>query len=570
MDARLQSPVLILGAGVNGAALARELVLNGVAVCLVDVNDIAFGASSRSTRLIHGGLRYLEYGDFRLVKESLRERSRLRKLAPQFVEPLRLFIPVRKRFGGLFRSAFRFLGGSRFLPLYGFSKPFRDVTERGLWLVRMGLWLYDRLAGCDEFPNHTVCKTSSNRSPQIDSSRYRWMCAYTDAQMQYPERFIVALLEDARQLAEEKEIPFRVFTYHRAELRDQNVRIHRCADDSVVEEFSPLAVINATGAWGDFTLKELNVSSKRLFGGTKGSHLVTYNPKLREAIGDDGLYAEAADGRLLFVLPFGEGVLVGTTDERFQERPEQAVASERELDYLIQMTNHLFPQVNLTRDDVETHYSGVRPLPYVSGGKTASVSRGHWIETHDEFSIPVYTLVGGKLTTARAFAEDVADVLFERLGVTRTADTKDRPIPGGADYPSNRESLHAEWKRLADEFSLRIEQISAMWSLCGNRVEQILQEMESVSSETVEGTQIPLDFVRWVIQHEWVTTLDDLIERRLLLVYRPGLSEKCLRQLAQCLVEAGCFDSSEIETSIETTIERLKDYYGKQTKPSPA
>ncbi|MCH7571823.1 MAG: glycerol-3-phosphate dehydrogenase/oxidase [Planctomycetes bacterium] len=570
MDASLQSPVLILGAGVNGAALARELLLNDVPVCIVDVNDLAFGASSRSTRLIHGGLRYLEYGDFRLVKESLRERSRLRKLAPQFVEPLRLFIPVRKRFAGLFRSVFRFLGGSRLLPLYWLSRPFRDATERGLWLVRMGLWLYDRLAGCDEFPNHSVCKTSAETSPNIDSSRYRWMCAYTDAQMQYPERFIVALLEDARQLAEDKEIPFRVFTYHRAELQDQNVMIHRCADDSVVEKFSPLAVINATGAWGDFTLKELNVSSKRLFGGTKGSHLVTYLPKLREAIGKNGLYAEAADGRLLFVLPFGEGVLVGTTDERFHQRPEQAIASERELDYLIEMTNHLFPQVNLTRDDVEMHYSGVRPLPYVSGGKTASVSRGHWIKRHNEFSMPVYTLVGGKLTTARAFAEDVADLLFERLGITRRADTKDRPIPGGADYPSSKESLHAEWRRLADVFSLRIEQIRVLWSLCGNRVEGILREIGSVGSENLEETQIPLDFVRWVIQHEWVTRLEDLVERRLLLVYRPGLSEKCLRQLAQCLVEAGCFASSEIETAIETTIGRLKDYYGKQTKPSHA
>jgi glycerol-3-phosphate dehydrogenase len=201
--------------------------------------------------------------------------------------------------------------------------------------------------------------------------------------------------------------------------------------------------------------------------------------------------------------------------------------------------------------------------------KPLRVSRGHWIERHNEFSMPVYTLVGGKLTTARAFAEDVADVLFERLSITRTADTKDRPIPGGADYPSNKESLHAEWRRLADVYSFHIEQIRVLWSLCGNRVEEILQEMGAVSSENVEGTKIPLDFVRWVIRHEWVTRLEDLVERRLLLVYRPGLSEKSLRQLAQCLVEAGCLDSSEIETSVETTIGRLKDYYGKQLIPYP-
>lgn len=563
MDADTQKTVLILGAGVNGAALARELILNGVPVCIVDTSDLAFGASSKSTRLIHGGLRYLEYGDFRLVKESLDERSRLRKLAPQFVEPIRLFVPARKRFAGLFRSAFRFLGGSRFKFLYWLSAPFRDSTERGLWLVRLGLWLYDRLAGSDQFPDHAVCRTSAPDVPRIDSSRYRWMCAYTDAQMHYPERFIIALLEDARKLAEEQGIAFQLFTHHRAELQGAKAVIRQEAGSAVVEELQPAAVVNATGAWGDLTLEELKIPSRKLFGGTRGSHLVTYNRKLREAIGNNGLYAEAGDGRLIFVLPFGEGVLIGTTDERFEKRPEQAVTSEKERDYLLAMTNNLFPDVNLSQNDVELHYSGIRPLPHVTGGKTASVPRGHWIEKHTGTELPLFTLVGGKLTTARAFGEDVADALFERLGIQRQADTRDRPVPGGENYPVNANALQAEWNWMSDEFSLSVEQIQTLWTLCGTRVDEILYQIGNISSENLDKTSIPIDFARWCIKHEWVTTLDDLVERRLMLLYHPELTRTCLQQLAACLVEAGKLHRDSQNQAVQSTVDRLKQYYGK-------
>jgi len=149
-------PVLILGAGVNGCAVARELVLNNVPVVLVDITDIATGATAKSSRLIHGGLRYLEYADFHLVSESLRERERQLTLAPQFVKPLRLHIPVRRRLGGLIQSAFRFTGLTRFSLGRKLAANLSPWSERGLYTVRFGLWLYDWLARSSLLPDHSV------------------------------------------------------------------------------------------------------------------------------------------------------------------------------------------------------------------------------------------------------------------------------------------------------------------------------------------------------------------------------------------------------------------------------
>jgi glycerol-3-phosphate dehydrogenase len=572
-------PVLILGAGINGAAVARELALNGVPVWVVDANDIAFGATARSSRLIHGGLRYLEYGDFQLVRESLEERARLSAAAPQFIEPLRLYIPVRRRLGGLIRSVLRFLGGARRRVFQRWAAAWPGAKTRGLWLVRLGLWFYDRLAADKRFPKHRAHRAATVPFPKLDAVQFPWLCSYSDAQMQYPERFVLALLEDARKLAEQNGTEFRVFTYHRVRLRDGVVEIRPARNEPLVAQLRPPVVINATGAWGDFTLEELGVPAPRLFGGTKGSHFVTYNPRLRDALDGAGVYAEADDGRLVFVLPFGQGVLVGTTDERFDDRPENAVATEPELTYLLQMVNDLFPAAGLTRDDIALHYSGVRPLPNVSAGTSAAIPRGHAIDVHTQGALPVLTLIGGKLTTCRAFAEEVADAVFARLGIARIADTRARSLPGGENYPSDRASLEREWQRLAAALRLEQKQVQAVWSLCGTRTEAILRECLSQSEmhvpsaefpattgkrlENLHGTNIPLAYARWVTRHEWVMTLDDLIQRRLMLLYQPDLTEACLRQLADCLVESNRLSLSDIDAAVALTIARLRTQYGK-------
>ena len=203
--------ILVLGAGINGVAITRELLLNGVPVCLVDQGDIAGGTTAYSSRLIHGGLRYLEYGEFHLVRESLEERERLLQLAPHFVRPLHLFIPVQRRASGVYSAARKFLGW----PTASQDK----YVPRGLWLVRMGLRLYDWCARHSSLPRHRGHRLDEPSVPPVDPQQFRWLVSYYDAQVEFPERFVLAMLEDARRLAAEQGVPLDVYTYHRASRR---------------------------------------------------------------------------------------------------------------------------------------------------------------------------------------------------------------------------------------------------------------------------------------------------------------------------------------------------------------
>lgn len=509
-------PVLILGGGINGAAIARELSLQGVPVWLVDRADLNYGATAYSTRLIHGGLRYLEYGEFSLVRESLEERNRLLKLAPDFVRPLKLYIPVRKRWGGLLPSA------ARFLRLPASMTP--PTRERGMWLVRAGLAFYDQFARRSSLPSHSVHAIDEPQVPVVDSRRFRWLCAYYDGQIPATERFVLALLADAREAARERGVDFRVLTYHDAVLHGDQVELRRelLQSDSLGETIAtlrPAVIINATGAWVDATLRRLPVESRRLMGGTKGSHFVTFRRELREALGDGGVYAEAPDGRPVFVLPFGEGSLVGTTDLPFHDDPAAAVATDEELDYLVQAVNELFPQVRCTRSDVSLHYSGVRPLPYVDASSPAAVTRRHWLESHPDAPIPLYSVIGGKLTTCRSLAEEAAEVVLRHFGRIPTHPTRERPI---------------------------------------------VDPLPGLDMATLQTGPLPSrDVVRRMIREEWVERLDDLVERRLLAHFRRELTRQDLLDLAAAMTAEGKLAPVEVEDAVDRVRDRLTRHFGR-------
>jgi glycerol-3-phosphate dehydrogenase len=346
------------------------------------------------------------------------------------------------------------------------------------------------------------------------------------------------LLVDARDIAEEAGISFELFTYHRTCRRGELIEIQSLDDQGKTLSIAPAAIINATGAWLDHTLDELGVKSEKLIGGTKGSHFVTFRRQLVELLGGDGVYVEAADGRPVFILPLGDAVLVGTTDEPFTGDPDTARATAVELRYLMGAVQSVFPQVTLTETDIELAYSGVRPLPATGRATPAAISRRHWLHEHADCTPPFYSIVGGKLTTCRSLAESAAKTILERLGREPTASSGERRLPG-ADY----------------EDAVRLGVSPTMPKPAGGSV-----------GEMLDATRYPVALARHMVEREWVRRLDDFVERRLMLLYHRPLTRRCLRQLADVLVEAGLLNPKRSDEEIAATIERLRERFRKRVE----
>lgn len=555
--APVSRPVLILGAGINGVAIARELLLNRVSVRLVDVADTCFGATAYSSRLIHGGLRYLEYGEYDLVRESVEERDRLLRLAPEFVRPLELFIPTSNLTGGMIGSIGRFMG-------WGWWPGGKGGRRRGQWLVRMGLEMYDYYSG-NALPPHRSMKVGAYNSPPVNPQEFSHISRYFDAQVQYPERFVLSMLHDCQKIATENRCNFEFLPYHTTRL-DGNVALVGKIGQPVgaeVGRVEPLAVINATGAWVDLTLSRLPQPSKRLIGGTRGSHLFLFHPQLRELLHGKGVYVEADDGRPIFILPLGENVLVGTTDEPFEAPPETAVSTDTEIDYLLRAVNLVFPQAAVTRAEINFHGCGVRPLPYVDHTTPAAVTRRHVLHRHDDAPLPLWSVIGGKLTTCRSLAEETSIQVLATLGLPHVASSRERHYPGNSTEPAQ---LSVDWAQLSQQHGLTHESVSHVWSLVGTLSPAILAENTGNTSALLPGVQIPERFARWSIRHEWVTTLDDLVERRLMLLFHPHITLACLQRLADVLVDEGKLAVSERDAAVEQTRTRLEGHFGKRVE----
>lgn len=519
------NPVLILGAGINGAALARELLLNRVPVVLIDHADIASGTTSWSSRLIHGGLRYLEHGEASLVYESLAERERFLSNSPEHVSPLELMIPVKSQFAGLISSAAGFFN----LPIFKSKNP-----SRGAWAIRSGLTMYDFLAGSQNLGSHKRMSQKQWKPIGFDAS-FVDVFSYYDGQIEFPELYVSTLIHDCEQIAQQHGIRFTLRTYRRPKLNGKHFEFENLLDfDAAVDALEPSALVNASGPSGDETLQELGIRSDRLFGGTRGSHLISHKPILKEALGPRGIYAEAFDGRPVFILPWNGGVLIGTTDIRHEGDPEVATASQEEIDYLLKCVNSVLPGVELQHEDIVQHYSGVRPLPYVPAGSTASIPRGHWLHEHTSTPWPCYTIVGGKLTTCRSLAEHSAKTILKQLGQEVVGDSKTRKTYEG-DPP-------------------KIES--------GQRARFIMQHLTGV--DAVSDTQT---LAAAAISQLHAKTLADVVERRLMLVFNPGLSRSHLSAIADALIADGKLSVDVKQETLEAYIQRLQSRFGKQVLP---
>ena len=551
LDAIRQKPnvsVLIVGGGIIGAGLFRDLALQGVDVLLVDRSDFCSGTSAAPSRMIHGGLRYLEFGEFKLVKESVRERNLLLLNAPHYVRPLPTTIPLMKTWSGLGSVIRRILH----LPAG------KRAAHRGSVMAKIGLTLYDILGRkYRSMPKHSFAsrKKALAARPLLNPDMIR-TATYYDAWISYPERLCLELLMDGEELCEDA----KAVSYVSLDgASGDSVRL-RDEPSGEILEVRPAVLVNATGAWIDFTNRLMGRETE-MIGGTKGAHLVLDNDALLESLNGQMVYYETPDGRVSVTLPWLGKPLIGSTDIRVED-PDQARCDDEEIDYMLGAIREAFPKLEVDRSQILSAFSGVRPLGR-SGGATVTVSRAHQcrvVEPGDGIEFPVYCMVGGKWTPFRAFAQHVTDMLMEHFGRTRRAATEELPIGGGKDYPRTDEARDKWLAGLKERTNLDRDRLLVLLERYGSRAEQ-------VAAFCTDGQDGPLSHhegytrreIEFIVRRERVIHLDDIVLRRTSIALLGELTADLLDELAQIASAVLQWSPDQIRQELDRTREILLD-----------
>ena len=519
-------PVLIIGAGINGIGVFRELALNGVDALLVDWGDFCAGASAASSHMAHGGLRYLENGEFRLVKEALAERNRLLHNAPHYVKPLPTTIPIFKWFSGMFNAPLKFL---RLL-----DRP----AERGALIIKAGLTLYDIFTyGQQTLPRHrfTSRARALEQRPLLNPDIV-CTATYYDALMPCPERICIELILDA----EARRPSARALNYVSVVGASGSAVTLRDELTGGTFDVRPQVVVNAAGPWIDLVNRGLQRPT-RFIGGTKGAHLILDNPTLRDATLGHELFFENKDGRITLFFALGDKVLAGTTDIPVDD-PDQVEVTDDEIDYILDAIRVVFPDIRVDRSQIVFWFTGVRPLPRQDAATTGQISRDHRIEVApagDGVSFPVFSLIGGKWTTFRAFAEQTVDKLLPLLNRQRQASSARLAFGGGVGYPRGAAARDRWLEVVAGKTGLDRSRLEALFERYGTRAAEVAAYIQA-------GPDAPLAHVPgysrrealFLAERERVVHLDDLLLRRSLLAMLGHITGESLDELAAVLAEA--------------------------------
>src|SRR5499427_8553786 len=366
--------VVVIGGGINGVAIARECARAGKRTLLLEQNDFASGVTSRSTRIIHGGLRYLEHGELDLVRESVRERERLLRERSHLVHPVH----------------FLFL--------------LNETSQRSAMKVRAGLWLYQRIA---KKKTADLSEMEMVRVQRALDAGHQWlMLNFEDAQCEFPERLVAEWMTEAADAGAVVRNHCEVLAVDISQGRARGVLL-RDRTTGKDQRVDAGWVLNCTGPWADRICQRSNVrTGKPMLGGVRGSHIVL--PRFSGAP-SAALYSEAADGRPVFVLPWNEQILVGTTEVPDSGDPGRTAPTKEEIEYLFRTVAQLFPRAKLTPHDIRYAFAGVRPLPSTPGNKPSAVTRRHFLHDHTpDGAAKLISVVGGKLTTAASLARECA------------------------------------------------------------------------------------------------------------------------------------------------------------------
>ena len=476
--------VVVVGAGINGAGIARDAAGRGLSVLLCDKDDIGSHTSSASTKLVHGGLRYLEQYEFSLVRKALQEREVLIRAAPHIIWPLRFVMP-------------------------------HDAHLRPAWMIRAGLFLYDHLARRELLPGSSGVDLRSHPSGAPLDPHFRRGFEYSDGWVQ-DARLVLINAVDARRHGADVKPHTRCIAARRVADRWRVTLVPASGD---TQEVSTRILVNAAGPWvGLFLDQAVGLGAEKSVRLVKGSHIVVP----RQFDHGYAYIFQNPDKRIIFAIPFEDDfTLIGTTDMEFNDDPDRVVIAADEITYLCEMTNRYFKR-HIAPADVVWSYSGVRPLLDDETSDASSVTRDYSFEV-DANGAPLLSIFGGKLTTFRRLAEDATDKLQVLLGQRIARWTAGAILPGG-DLPGG--NLTDYQNKLANKHPWLPAALVRRWARTyGTRSAEIIGNAASLDQLGEEV--LPTLFAReiaYLVQEEWATTGDDILWRRTKLGLRVGPS----------------------------------------------
>lgn len=478
MTAATQFDLVIIGGGVNGTGIARDAAGRGLSVLLCEKDDLASHTSSASTKLIHGGLRYLEYYEFRLVRKALQEREVLLRSAPHIMWPLRFVMP-------------------------------HDPAMRPVWMIRIGLFLYDHLAHRRFLPgSETIDLTRHEAGTPLDA-RFSRGFVYSDGWVN-DARLVALNAVDARARGAAIHTRTRCVGATRSpsgwvvRLRDER--------DGVERSVQARALVNAGGPWVAHLLAgELGVSSRHRIRLVKGSHVIV--PRLFEH--SFAYIFQNPDKRIIFAIPYEDDfTLIGTTDIEYQGEPNQVSASSDEIEYLCAMASRYFKRPVASQSVVRS-YSGVRPLLEDDAADASSVTRDYWLELNAD-AAPILSVFGGKITTFRRLAEEAMDALLPCLNVPARARrhwTAGVPLAGGdlpgGNFTSFVGALHGRYPWLPDALARRY---ARAYGTLTDKLIGSARSLAALGAQVAPG--VYESELRYLREFEWAITGDDVLWRR--------------------------------------------------------
>ncbi|HEY9096410.1 MAG TPA: glycerol-3-phosphate dehydrogenase/oxidase [Hydrogenophaga sp.] len=543
--------VLIVGGGINGVGVLRDLAAQGVGAVLVERSDFCSGTSAAPSRLIHGGLRYLETGEFALVRESVEERNRLLGNAPHLVVPLPVWVPLSSWFDGLLMAPARFFGWTR------------TPGSKGALVTKIGLVFYDWFGRhIGDVPKHRLVGATPMRQAMPSMSQdVRLAAEYFDARLVHPERLTLELIADA-----ERDCPDAMALPYLAVAEHQGARV-QLRDELTGETFAvrPKLVINTAGAWVDQVGEQLGQTHK-LIGGTRGSHLVLRHEALARELGPRMIYFETTDHRICLAYCIAPDlVLLGTTDIRTDD-PDDNRCTPAEVDYLFKVLKEIMPAIKAGPEHVVFSYAGVRPLPNEDGVVAGAISRDHSIRLWPAEGVRPYdviTLVGGKWTTYRACAAQIADQVLQRLGKSRSQATDDLPIGAARDWPKDEAAMQTRIAQVQSAFKLEAWVLRLLIERYGASCEGVMRRVAEDGATPV--ADLPDYFVgemRHLARQQRICHLADVVLRRTLLAIEGRCTAAALHAMAAVIGEELGWDATRQATEVTDTLGLLLRCHG--------